>query len=89
MPGVVDNPFVIAQDQLVPSTAPGKVRVRYPRGSLTVLSIDTNGQSYLGKPDDDGVYQQFVVLSNGNLLSLADRVDSVPSIVLGAGLVGL
>lgn len=83
------NYETIAQDQLISSALSGKVRAVYPRGSQTVLSIDTNGIASLMPMSANGAYEAAAVLSNGNLLYLADRVDSVPTIVLGAALISL
>lgn len=86
---MITNYEAIVQDQLTSSALPGKVRVRYPRGATTVLSVDTNGVVSIKDDTSDGSYEAASVLSNGNLLYLADRVDSIGTIVLGAALIPL
>lgn len=84
---------VITQDQLTTSSLAGKVRVHYPRGAQTVLSVnfDAPGQPLItvDAPDTDGAYQQFAVLPNGNLLMLPDNPARTAYVVMGAGLVAV
>lgn len=86
---MISNEICVVQDQLVSSKAPGKIRVRYPRGAQTTLGFDNTGVITIEGPDADGSYQQGTILPNGNVLYLSDQPDSVPTLVLGAGLVGL
>lgn len=86
---MIENTEVIAQDQLIPSADPKRVRVQYPRGSTTLLAFDNQGRRVSSDGDADGAYQRATVLSNGNLLFLSDRPDSIPTIVLGAALIAL
>jgi len=87
---MIDNPACITQDMLLPSTAAGKVRVCYPRGSQTLLVIGADGVRITDPSqtslDKDGAWQQAAVLPTGNLLYLSDTAEAVPTLVLGAGL---
>lgn len=81
---------VIAQDQLVSSSNPNKVRVRYPRGAQTVLRCNFDADPptlTTDDPDADGAYQQFTVLTNGNLLNVPDKAERPATLILGAALV--
>ena len=88
---MIANTEVVTQDMVMPSqAAPGKVLVKYPRGGATILTIDNSGTASLRALTDpagyDGAWQQATVLPNGNLLYCSDTPNSLPTLVLGAGL---
>jgi len=87
---MISNDEAIVQDQLMPSAAGGKVRVHYPRGSNTVLTIDDKGVVSTQADTNDGAWQQATVVNGGSgLLYCSDQAGSVPTIVLGANLKAL
>jgi hypothetical protein len=86
---MITNTEVIVQDQLITSAAAGKVRVHYPRGSSTVLTIDDRGTISLQADTNDGAWQQAEVLPNGNLKFISDQPASIGNIIMGANLKAL
>ena len=91
---MIPNDEAIVQDQLLPSTAAGKVRVVYPRGSQTILAFGSNGQNVTDPAehtlDKDGAWQQGEVVNGGSGVKFcSDTPTSVPTVVLGANLKAL
>lgn len=86
---VIQNTEIVVQDQLIASADAGKVRVRHPRGTNTVLSIGNDGALHHAPETADGAWERATVLPNGNLLFLSDTPDSMPTMVLGASLKAL
>ena len=86
---MITNTEVIAQDQLRPSAALGKVRVQYQRGHPSVLSISDTGHVDTRPDSTDGPWEQATVLPNGHLCYQSDTPTAVATIVLGASLKAL
>jgi len=86
---MLTNTEVVVQDQLIASGAGGKVRVHYPRGSNTLISIGSDGVIQSRPDSSDGAWEQATVLPNGNLLYLSDTPTSIGTVILGANLKAL
>lgn len=91
---MIETNEAIVQDQLLPSSVPGKVRVIYPRGSQTLYAAGADGvritdpnETSLAK---DGAWQQAILVNGGSgVLFLSDTPTSLPTILLGANLKAL
>ena len=87
---MIANDEAIVQDQLMTSAAAGKVRVHYPRGAATIMSIGPDGVIQSRPDSSDGPWEQATIVNGGSgVLFLSDTPTSKPTILLGANLKAL